>query len=93
MRAEANDGDPLVAVGRDRRVDVAMLVKVGVSEPHRLQLVRQQAAQILLLFGGGAGRGGGVGLGVDHHIAQKALGHGMREPKGCIHSQNRAKRT
>ena len=82
MRAEANHRNLLVGIGRDRRVDIAVLVEMGVGKPHRLQLGGEQAAQILLLFGGGAGRGGRVRLGVDHHIAQKALGHGMREPQG-----------
>ncbi len=75
-------GTCLRAIGRDRRVDVAVFVEMGVGEPHRLQLARQQTAEILLLFGRGAGRGGGVGLGVDHHVAQEALGYGVGEPEG-----------
>src|SRR6202165_4024743 len=43
---------------------------------------------MFLFFCRGAGRGGGVRLRIDHHIAQKALGHGVGEPDG--HSQNRA---
>ena len=77
MRAEANHRNPFAGIGRDRRVDIAVLVEFGVGKPDRLQLAREQAAQILLLVGGGAGRRGRVRLGVDRHVAQKALGHGM----------------
>jgi hypothetical protein len=56
MRAETDDGHPLVGIRRDRRVDVAMVVEMGVADSHRLQLVREQAAQVLLFFGGWAGR-------------------------------------
>ena len=79
MRAEANDGHFLVGIGRNCRVDVAVFVEMGVGNPDRLQFGREQAAQVFLLFGGRAGRRGGVRLGVDDHVAQEALGHGMGE--------------
>ena len=79
VRAEADDRHLLVGIRRDGRVDVAVFVEMGVGEAHRLQFGGEQAAQIFLLFGGRAGRGGRVGLGVDHHVAQEALGHGVRE--------------
>ena len=88
MRAEADHRNLLAGIRRDRRVDIAVPVEMGVGEPHRLQLGGEQAAEILLLLGGGAGRRGRVRLGVDHHIAQEALGHGVGEADG--HSQNRA---
>src|SRR3979490_441569 len=92
MRAETNDGHPLVGIRRDRRVDVAMVVEMGVADSHRLQLVREQAAQVFLFFGGWAGRRSRVRLGVDDHIAQKALGHCMRELDRRSHSQKTAAR-
>ena len=79
MRAEADHRDLLVGIRRDRRIDVAVLVEMGVADAHRLQLGGEQAAQVLLLFGRGAGGGGRVRLGVDDHVAQKALGHGVCE--------------
>ena len=82
MRAEADHRHLLVGVRRDRRIDIAVLVEMGVGEPDRLQLGGEQAAQILLLLGGRAGRRGRVGLGVDHDIAQEALGHGVGERRG-----------
>ena len=82
MRAEADDRDVLVGIRRDGRVDIAVFVEMGVAKSHRLQLGCEQAAEVFLFFGGGAGRRGRVGLGVDHDVAQKALGHGVREPEG-----------
>ena len=62
---------------------------MGVGNTHRLQLAREQAAEVFLLFGGRAGGRGRVRLGVDDHVAQKALGYGMGERwKGTDH-QNR----
>ena len=77
MRAEADHRDLLVGIGRDGRIDIAVFVEMGVGEPHRLQLGGEQAAQIFLLFGGRAGRRRRIRLGVDHDVAQKALGHGV----------------
>ncbi len=56
VRAEANDRDLSVRIRRDRRVDIAVFIEVGVADSHRLQLCGEQAAQVFLLFGGGAGR-------------------------------------
>jgi hypothetical protein len=88
MRAEADDRDFFVGVRRKGGVDIAVGVEMRVVQAHRLQFGCEQGSQILLLFGGGAGRGGGIRLGVDQHIAQKALGHGVCEGDG--HNQNRA---
>ena len=82
VRAEADHRHLLVGIGRDRRIDIAVLVEMGVCEPDRLQLRSQQAAQILLLLGGRAGRRGRIGLGVDHDIAQEALGDIVGEGEG-----------
>ena len=79
VRAEANHRDFFVGIRSDAGVDIAMLVEMGVANSHCLQLGGEQAAQIFLLIGRGAGRGGWVRLGIDHHIAQKALGHIIRE--------------
>ena len=56
MRTEANNRNLFAGIRRDGRVDVAMLVEMGVADSHCLQLGCKQAAQIFLLFGGGAGR-------------------------------------
>ncbi len=89
VRAEADHRDLLVGIGRNGRVDVAVLVEMGVAQTHRVEFGGEQPAQIFLLFGRRAGRGGGVRLGVDHHIAQKALGDGVRELQGRTHHRNR----
>ena len=62
-------------------LDLYTLVQ-ELDDTYGVKISDEQAAQILLLFGGGAGRRGRVRLGIDRHVAQKALGHGMREPKG-----------
>ena len=85
VRAEADHRDFLVGVGRDRRIDIAVLVEMGVGDAHLLQLFREQPAQILLLCGGGAGRRGRIRLGVDDDVAQEALGHRMGERRGRNH--------
>ena len=82
MRAETDDRNVLVGIRGDGRVDIAVFVEMGVADSHRLQFSREQAAQVFLLFGGWAGRRGRVRLGVDDHIAQKALGHRVREIEG-----------
>src|SRR5215467_3172558 len=82
MRAEADYRNLLVGIGRDRRIDIAVLVEMGVFEPQRLQLRGEQAAEILLFLGGRAGWRGRIGLGVDHDIAQEALGDVVGEGKG-----------
>jgi hypothetical protein len=50
VRAEADDRNVLVGVGRKRRVDIAVLVHVGVAQSERQQFVDENAAEILLLF-------------------------------------------
>src|SRR5258705_2171923 len=87
MRTEATDRNLIVRIRRDGRVDVAVFIEMGVADSHCLQLGCEQAAQVFLLLSGGAGLRRRVRLGVDHHIAQEALGHGVGEPDG--HSQNR----
>ena len=82
MRAEADHRHLLGGIGRDRRVDIAVLVEMGVGKTHRLEFGGEQAAQVLLLFGRRTGRRGRVGLGVDHDIAQKTLGHAVLECDG-----------
>ena len=54
--------------------------EMGVANTHRLQLTREQGPQDLLLIGGWTGRGGRVRLGVEDHVAQKALSYGVGEP-------------
>jgi hypothetical protein len=93
MRAEADDGDLPVGIGRDGCIDIAVFVEMGVTDSHRLQLCGEQAAEVFLLFGGRAGGGGRVRLGVDHHIAQKALGHGVRKRQRRSDHRNRGKKT
>ena len=56
MRAEADHRHALAGVRRDRCVDVAVVVEMGVGNAHGLQFGREQAAQVLLLFGGRAGQ-------------------------------------
>ena len=92
MRAEADHRHLLVGIRRDRRVDIAVLVEMGVAESHRLQLRGQQAAEVLLLLGGRAGRRGRIGLGVDHDIAQEALGDGVVEGEALRASMVTARR-
>ena len=81
VRAEADHRHLFVGGSRDGGVDIAVLIEMGVRDPHRLQFGHQQAAQILLLLGGRAGFRGRIGLGVDHDIAQEALGDGVFEGK------------
>ena len=82
VRAEADHRDLLAGIRRDRRVDIAVFVEMGIADAHRLQLRDEQAAEILLLRGGRAGRRVRIRLGVDHDIAQKALGDGVLEFEG-----------
>ena len=91
MRAETDDRHLLGGIGGNGRIDVAVLIEMGVAKADRLQFRREQAAQILLLVGGWAGWRGRVGLGVDDHVAQEALGHGVFECKSWGHNQNRGR--
>jgi hypothetical protein len=50
VRAEADHRNVLVRVGGKRRVDIAVLVHMGVAQSKRQQFVNQHAAEILLLF-------------------------------------------
>ena len=59
-----------------------VFVEMGVVDAHGPQFGGQKAAQIFLFFGGGTTRRNRVRLGVDHDIAQEALGHGVGEPEG-----------
>ncbi len=79
MRAEADHRHLFRRGGRNGRIDIAVLVEMGISESHRFQLGGEQPAEILLLLRGGAGRRLRIGLGVDDDIAQEALGHLMLE--------------
>src|SRR6185312_4067304 len=65
-----------------------MFVEMCVTDSQGLKLAGKQAAQVFLLLGRWTGRGSRVGLGIDRHIAQKALGHGMGELKIRSHSRN-----
>src|SRR5690606_26002496 len=82
---ETDDWNILVSVGGHRGVDIAVFVEVSVGQPDVLQLIHEEAAEVLLLLRGRLGRGVGVGLGVDHHVAEKAvksaLGH-LESPGG-----------
>ncbi len=85
VRAEADHGDRLRRGRGDGAVDVAVFVEVGVTNAHVLELLGQQAAQVLLLLGGGAGRRVRVGLGIDGDVAQEALGHRVgKEREGSL---------
>ena len=76
MRADADDGHVvLVAVRRDGRIDIAMLVEMRVGDADLEQFLDQQAAEIFLLLGRGLGRGLGVGLGVDDDVAEETVGN------------------
>ena len=57
-------------------VHIAVLVHVGVVQPHLGQLLGQGCAQHLLLGGGGDGVAVLVGLGIICHVAQKAVNGG-----------------
>lgn len=82
MRAEADHRHLLVGVARDRGVDVAEFVEMGIGDAHGLEFGDEHAAEVFLLFGRRRGRRGRIGLGVDGDIAKEALGHGMREGEG-----------
>ena len=56
VRAETDDRHPLGGIGGNGRINVAVLVEMGVAKTDRLQFRREQAAQILLLVGGRTGR-------------------------------------
>ena len=88
MRAEADHGNVLVGIRRDGAVDVAVLVEMGVANPHGKQFGSEQAAQVFLLLGGRAGRRFRIGLGVDHDIAQETLGHGVGKGEGSSQHDN-----
>ena len=75
------------------RVIRAVFVEMSVTQSHLLEFAGEQTAQVLLFFGRGTGGGSRVGLGVDHHVAQKARGHGMREPEVRSHSRNHTRQT
>ncbi len=77
MRAEANDGNLLGSVRRNRSVDVTVLVEMGIRDSHLKQFAHQQAAKIFLLLGRRTGGRGRVRLRVDDHIAQETSGHVM----------------
>ena len=55
---------------------------MGVGESQIAQLLREQAAEVLLLLGGRAGGRGCVGLGVDADVTQETVKNGMREDDG-----------
>ena len=64
-------GTGLSTFDGDGRVDIAVLVEMRVRNSDRQQFLDQQAAEGLLLFGGGLACRFGVRLGVDHDIAQE----------------------
>jgi hypothetical protein len=70
----------LVRVRGNRRIDIAVLVEMRVGDSDLEQLLDQQAAEILLLFGRRLAGGLGVGLGVDDDVTEEAVcnaeGHG-----------------
>jgi hypothetical protein len=55
MRTEANDRNLFVGIRWHGRVDVAVFIEMGVADSHCLQFGSEQAAQVLLLLGRGAG--------------------------------------
>ena len=76
MGAEADDRNVvLVAVRRDGRVDIAMLVEMRIGDADLEQFLDQQAAEILLLLGRRLGRGFGVGLGIDDDVTEETVGN------------------
>ena len=67
-------GKPLTAGGCGKSgVDIAILIHAGVPETQAVQLGGQEAAQLQLLGGGGAGLRALVGLGVKGDIFQKTI--------------------
>ncbi len=76
VRAKADHRHLLFAVGRNGRVDIAVLVHMRVTKPDRQQFVDKDAAEILLLVRGWLRSGFRVGLGVDGDVAQKAVDYG-----------------
>ena len=56
-----------------------MRVEMGVGNAEVAQFLREQTAQVFLLFGGRRGRRFRVGLRVDAHIAQEAFENGVGE--------------
>ena len=79
VRAEADDRHRLLAGRRQRRVDIAVRVELGVGKADLAQFGDQQAAEVLLLFGRGRRRRFRVRLRVDGDVAQEALGDGVVE--------------
>ena len=77
MGDKAHAGDSLAPGGGGQPgVHIAVLVHVGVVQPHLGQLLGQGCAQHLLLGGGGDGVAVLVGLGIICHVAQKAVNGG-----------------
>lgn len=74
MRAKADHRHPLGHIRRDRRIDVAVLVEVGVGDAHLPQLGGEQAAQSFCFSVEGQAGEAGSGLCVDRDVTQEPLG-------------------
>jgi hypothetical protein len=53
MRAEADDRYGFRRIGRNSRIDIAMLVEMRILDTDPEKFIDQQTAEILLLLGGG----------------------------------------
>ena len=74
MGAEADHRHRLIGGGRQRGIDIAMAIELGVDDAELAQFTHQQSAEHGLFGRGRAALRGGVGLGVDRDVAQKTLG-------------------
>ncbi|MDF2970779.1 MAG: hypothetical protein K0R61_1229 [Microvirga sp.] len=52
-----------------------MLVEMRIGDADGQEFIDQQAAEILLLFGGRLGFRGGVGLGIDDDVTEETVGN------------------
>jgi hypothetical protein len=51
MGAKADDRYAVLSVGRERRIDVAEFIQMGVGDADLPQLLDEEAAQVFLLLG------------------------------------------
>jgi hypothetical protein len=87
MGAETDHRHFLLRVCRNGRVDITVLVEMGIADSHRPQFGDQQATEIFLLLGRRISGRGRIGLGVDDYVTQEAFGHRVRERWGRHHRQ------
>lgn len=66
----------LFGIGGERRIHIAPFIQPRIVQTGRMQFLRQETAQVLLLFGGRAGFRLGIALCVDPGITDKSFRHG-----------------